>query len=112
MREIRTFELEQGEPAQQWNLTQPANLQVNAGEVWLTIAGELDDHWLRAGDAWRLCAGVRVWVSAGEHGASFQLALGGAAPGGRTVAARDEAWLSSMQRRITAMRRRWSLGVV
>lgn len=91
MREIRIFELEQGEPVETWRLAQPMQLHVSEGELWLTIDGDAGDYWLRAGDSIDLAGGVRVHVSAGtgtgaqdsldthgRTGARFVLALGGA----------------------------------
>ncbi|MBN3858797.1 DUF2917 domain-containing protein [Paraburkholderia sp. Ac-20340] len=84
MREIRIFELEQGEPAETWRLDQAMQLHVSEGELWLTIGGDAHDYWLRAGESIELAAGARVWLSAGGvgnsegKGARFVLALGGA----------------------------------
>jgi hypothetical protein len=79
MREIRIFELEHGEPVETWRLAQAMQLHVSTGELWLTIAGDNDDYWLRAGESIDLTAGARMHVSAGREGARFVLALGGAA---------------------------------
>ncbi|MEX3948225.1 DUF2917 domain-containing protein [Paraburkholderia sp. EG287B] len=78
MREIRIFELEHGEPVETWRLAQAMQLHVSEGELWLTIAGDAGDYWLRAGESIGLAAGVCVHVSAGHEGARFVLALGGA----------------------------------
>lgn len=78
MREIRIFELEHGEPVETWRLAQAMQLHVSEGELWLTIAGDAGDYWLRAGESIGLAAGVRVHVSAGREGVRFVLALGGA----------------------------------
>lgn len=78
MREIRIFELEHGEPAETWRLAQTMQLHVSEGELWLTLGGDADDYWLRAGEAMHLEAGARVYLSAGREGARFVLALGGA----------------------------------
>ena len=77
MREIRIFELEHGEPVETWRLAQAMQLHVSEGELWLTIAGDAGDYWLRAGESIDLMAGVRVHVSAGREGARFVLAQGG-----------------------------------
>ena len=79
MREIRIFELEHGEPAETWRLAQAMQLHVSEGELWLTIGGDANDYWLRAGESMQLVAGSRVYLSAGREGARFVLALGGAA---------------------------------
>ncbi|WP_322056836.1 DUF2917 domain-containing protein [Paraburkholderia sp. J63] len=81
MREIRIFELEHGEPAETWRLAQAMQLHVSEGELWLTLGGDTDDYWLRAGESIRLAAGARVYLSAGGGGARFMLALGGASAG-------------------------------
>jgi hypothetical protein len=81
MREIRIFELEHGEPAESWRLAQAMQLHVSEGELWLTLDGDSDDYWLRAGESIRLVAGARVCLSAGREGARFVLALGGASAG-------------------------------
>jgi len=78
MREIRIFEMEYGEPVESWRLAEAMHLHVSEGELWLTIAGDSGDYWLRAGESIRLVAGVRVHASAGREGARFALALGGA----------------------------------
>ncbi|WP_322049150.1 DUF2917 domain-containing protein [Paraburkholderia sp. J67] len=78
MREIRIFELEHGEPAETWRLAQAMQLHVSEGELWLTIGGDANDYWLRAGESMQLVAGSRVYLSAGREGARFVLALGGA----------------------------------
>ena len=78
MREIRIFELEHGEPAETWRLAQAMQLHVSEGELWLTLGGDADDYWLRAGESIRLEAGALVCLSAGRVGARFVLAQGGA----------------------------------
>jgi quercetin dioxygenase-like cupin family protein len=75
MREIRTFELEHGEPAAAWRVTQPLVLQVMAGELWLTVEGDSEDYWLTAGDTFELGRGALAWVSAGQNGARLALAF-------------------------------------
>ncbi|WP_153076007.1 DUF2917 domain-containing protein [Paraburkholderia bonniea] len=75
MREIRTYELDHGEAPVAWCATQPFVVTITAGEVWLTLAGQLGDHWLAAGESLALPRGTRVWVSAGPNGAQVKLAL-------------------------------------
>ncbi|SDC27924.1 DUF2917 domain-containing protein [Paraburkholderia lycopersici] len=87
MREIRIFQLEHGEPLETWRLAQAMQLHVSDGELWLTLAGDAGDYWLRANESIDLPAGVRVHVSAGREGARFVLALGGAMAGGTVEAA-------------------------
>jgi quercetin dioxygenase-like cupin family protein len=75
MREIRTFELEHGEPAAAWRAAQPLVLQVMAGELWLTVEGDSEDYWLSAGETFELSDGALAWVSAGQRGARLALAF-------------------------------------
>ena len=74
MREIRTFELEHGEPAVVWEIPRPLVLTVTAGELWLTIEGDADDYWIAAGEPFSLPAQARAWISAGRDGARFAVA--------------------------------------
>ena len=50
----------------------PRRLVVIGGRLWLTVAGQADDHWLRAGEGLTLAAGQSVVVEAWPE-ASFQL---------------------------------------
>ncbi|QCP48468.1 DUF2917 domain-containing protein [Trinickia violacea] len=84
MREIRTFELEHGEPAAAWQIDRAAMLTVTEGEIWLTAEGDSEDYWLKPGEPFVLPEGARTWVSAGRGGAKFALAFSSA---GRGVAA-------------------------
>jgi hypothetical protein len=76
MREIRTFELEHGEPAAALHAAQPLVLEVRAGQIWLTVEGDATDYWLAAGELFALPRGSRAWVSSGCAGARFALAFG------------------------------------
>jgi hypothetical protein len=78
MREIRIFEMEYDEPVQAWRLTQPLQLHVSEGELWLTIEGDSGDYWLREGESLTLGGGASVRISAGRPGARFVMASGGA----------------------------------
>jgi quercetin dioxygenase-like cupin family protein len=75
MREIRTFELEHGEPATAWRVAQPLVLDVMAGEVWLTVEGDAEDYWLAAGESFELPKGALAWLSGGNNGARLSLRL-------------------------------------
>ncbi|MFM0063443.1 DUF2917 domain-containing protein [Paraburkholderia aspalathi] len=76
MREVRTFEMEHGEPAAAWRVARPSVFKVISGEIWLTVEGENGDHWLATGQSIELPRGALAWVSAGRAGARFALASG------------------------------------
>lgn len=61
-------------------------LRVAAGIVWLTVAGETTDFFLRAGDSYRLSGKGRVMVEA-IHGPA-RIGLANAVPSEPTFAAR------------------------
>ncbi|WP_107313201.1 DUF2917 domain-containing protein [Burkholderia metallica] len=71
MRELRIYVIDGDEPAGRWRIVDRTALEVADGEVWVTIEGRPDDHWLGAGDSLTLAPGMRVWVSAGAQGATF-----------------------------------------
>jgi hypothetical protein len=107
MREIRIFELEHQEPVQTWRLAQPLQLHVSEGELWLTMAGDADDYWLRKGESLALPGGTAVHLSAGQAGARFVLALGGASANERPVEARSVAAMLAGALRDWASRAGW-----
>ncbi|MGF6699921.1 quercetin dioxygenase-like cupin family protein [Paraburkholderia sp. MM5496-R1] len=76
MREVRVFELEHGEPVTAWRVARPTIFKVISGNVWLTVEGEHEDHWLAAGQSIELARGSVAWISAGRAGARFALASG------------------------------------
>jgi quercetin dioxygenase-like cupin family protein len=76
MREVRIFELEHGEPAAAWRVARPSIFKVISGEIWLTVEGERDDHWLATGESIELPRGAVAWISAGQAGARFAMASG------------------------------------
>jgi quercetin dioxygenase-like cupin family protein len=82
MREIRTFELEHGEPASAWRIAQPLAVNVLAGELWLTVEGDAEDYWLAPGESFELKRGAVAWMSAGRAGARLSLTV---ADGGREM---------------------------
>ena len=51
MREVRIFELEHDEPATAWRVARPSIFKVVSGEIWLTIEGDSEDHWLATGQS-------------------------------------------------------------
>jgi quercetin dioxygenase-like cupin family protein len=76
MREVRVFELEHDEPVTAWRVTRPSVFKVISGNLWLTVEGEHEDHWLAAGESIDLVRGSVAWISAGQTGARFALASG------------------------------------
>jgi quercetin dioxygenase-like cupin family protein len=77
MREIRTFELEHGEPASAWRIAQPLSVNVLSGELWLTVEGDAEDYWLAAGESFELKRGAVAWMSAGANGVRLSLSVKG-----------------------------------
>ena len=49
MREVRTFEIEYGEPAAHLRVARPLVVEVEFGRLWLTIEGDAEDYMLDAG---------------------------------------------------------------
>ncbi|ASV98304.1 DUF2917 domain-containing protein [Paraburkholderia aromaticivorans] len=80
MREVRIFELEHGEPAAAWRVARPSIFKVISGEIWLTVEGHSEDHWLAAGESIELPRRAAAWISAGAAGARFALASGSGRP--------------------------------
>ncbi|ADG16494.1 DUF2917 domain-containing protein [Paraburkholderia atlantica] len=78
MREVRVFELEHSEPVTAWRVARPSIFKMISGNVWLTVEGEHEDHWLAAGQSIELARGSVAWISAGREGARFALASGSA----------------------------------
>lgn len=76
MREVRIFELEHGEPASAWRVARPTIFKVISGEIWLTVEGDSEDHWLATGETIELPRRAVAWVSAGQTGARFAMASG------------------------------------
>jgi quercetin dioxygenase-like cupin family protein len=76
MREVRIFEMEHGEPAAAWRVARPSTFKVLSGEIWLTVEGESEDHWLVAGESIELPRRALAWISASQGGARFSLASG------------------------------------
>jgi hypothetical protein len=76
MREVRIFEMEHGEPAAAWRVARKSTFKVISGEIWLTIEGQSDDHWLATGESVELPRRSVAWISAGQVGARFALASG------------------------------------
>lgn len=51
---------------------EPRRLVVTGGQLWLTVTGGTDDHWLRAGEGLTLATGQEVVIEAWPE-AAFQL---------------------------------------
>ena len=94
MREVRIFEMEHDEPAAAWRVARPSVFKVISGEIWLTVAGEGEDHWLATGESIELPRRAVAWVSAGHAGARFALASGSERSTTRPAAGWLPRWLS------------------
>jgi Protein of unknown function (DUF2917) len=53
-------------------VSQPRNLQIESGRVWLTVEGEPDDHWLGAGDVFSLPAHRLIVIEADQQASRIQ----------------------------------------
>ncbi|KIG09866.1 DUF2917 domain-containing protein [Caballeronia concitans] len=91
MREIRTFELDRRDAPTRWSSHRPQTLRVQRGQIWMTVEGKADDHWLAAGDAIELTPFSTIWVSGACDGSRFSLASVSAR--GRSVGEIVRAWL-------------------
>lgn len=76
MREVRIFELEHDEPTAAWRVARPSTFKVISGEIWLTVQGDSEDHWLATGQSIELPRNAVAWISAGRAGARFAWASG------------------------------------
>ena len=75
MREVRTFEIEYGEPAAHLRVARPLIVEVEFGRLWLTIEGDAEDYMLDAGQTMRLPRGTRAWVGAEGGDARLSVAM-------------------------------------
>ena len=75
MREIRLFELDQGQTVywQSPAAELPQSLEVLQGALWLTVEGEPVDHWLHAGESFEMRAGQRVWLGTWREGVRLRV---------------------------------------
>ena len=94
MREIRTFELDRRDAPTRWVIDRPQTLRVTRGQIWLTIEGEADDHWLEAGASVELKPWTTIWVSGTEDASWFSLASDSTLGGGRSLNDIARAWLA------------------
>jgi hypothetical protein len=85
VREIRTLELRQGDAPECWFIDRPHTLTVCHGLLWLTVEGEPDDRWLRAGDAVELAPRSTAWISSPQSDSRFVLAVESALPATRRL---------------------------
>ena len=58
-----------------WTPDRMLHLQVQSGRVWLTITGDPQDYWLRAGAQMQLPAGQKIVMEA-DHAATRFLLTG------------------------------------
>jgi quercetin dioxygenase-like cupin family protein len=93
MREIRTFELDRRDAPTRWVIDRPQTLHVLRGQIWLTIEGETDDHWLSAGDCVELEAFSTIWISGAEDDVRFSLASA-SLTSARTLGEIARAWFA------------------
>lgn len=100
MREIRTFEFDQPDQTTRIFIDRPHTLRVCRGMLWITIAGEAADLWLRAGESIEVQAGATIWVSAEQGGGRFDLAFESALPSLRGI---FERVVASLIRRPNAL---------
>lgn len=94
MREIRTFELDRRDAPTRWVIDRPQTLRVTRGQIWLTIEGEADDHWLEAGASVELKSYTTIWVSGTADASWFSLASDSTFGGGRSLSDVARAWLA------------------
>ncbi|SAK97221.1 DUF2917 domain-containing protein [Caballeronia ptereochthonis] len=92
MREIRTFELDRRDAPTGWFIDRQQILRVTRGQIWLTIEGEADDHWLDAGASVELKPFTTIWVSGAQDESRFSLAS--ASTHARTLSEIARAWLA------------------
>jgi len=92
MREIRTFELDRRDAPTRWFIDRPQTLRVTRGQIWLTVEGDADDHWLDAGDSVELKPFATIWVSGSCDGSAFSLAS--VSTHGRALSELVRAWLA------------------
>jgi hypothetical protein len=102
MREIRTFELDRRDAPTRWVIDRPQTLRVTRGQIWLTIEGETDDHWLDAGESVELAAYSTIWVSGTKDASWFSLASDSTHTGARGVAQIARAWFARRAHPMTA----------
>jgi Protein of unknown function (DUF2917) len=74
VREIRTLELGQSDAPECWFIDRPHTLTVCHGMLWVTVEGEPDDRWLRAGESMELSPHSTAWISSPESNSRFVLA--------------------------------------
>jgi hypothetical protein len=86
--------------AKLWRARRSGHLTVSAGRVWVTRAGDLDDHVLEAGQELELCAHETVVVGPWRDGTLARLAWRSDQP--RALGARAFAALAAAGRRWVA----------
>jgi hypothetical protein len=93
MREIRTFELDRGDAPTRWVIDRPQTLRVTRGQLWLTIEGDMHDHWLDAGASLELQPYTTIWVSGTVDASWFSLASDSTHAGTRRLIQMARAWM-------------------
>jgi len=94
MREIRTFELDRRDPPTRWVIDRPQTLRVTRGQIWLTIEGEADDHWLDAGASVELKPYTTIWVSGTKDASWFSVASDSTRGGALRLSEIVRSWLA------------------
>ncbi|AET91802.1 MULTISPECIES: DUF2917 domain-containing protein [Caballeronia] len=94
MREIRTFELDRRDAPTRWVIDRPQTLRVTRGQIWLTIEGVADDHWLSAGATVELKPYTTIWVSGTADASWFSIASDSSRAGAQRLAEIVRAWFA------------------
>ncbi|SAK91138.1 hypothetical protein AWB79_06673 [Caballeronia hypogeia] len=94
MREIRTFELDGRDAPTRWVIDRPQTLRVKRGQIWLTIEGDPDDHWLDTGASVELKPYTTIWVSGTQDASWFSLASDSTRGGARSLGEVARAWFA------------------
>lgn len=87
MREMHYFELENG-PAVPFSSRTAAVVEVQSGQLWITVEADPVDYWLGSRETLALAPGARAWFSAETGPARFSIGTPARAP-----AVRLRRWL-------------------
>ncbi|SAK89747.1 hypothetical protein AWB76_06479 [Caballeronia temeraria] len=94
MREIRTFELDGRDAPTRSVIDRPQTLRVTRGQIWLTIEGSADDHWLDAGASVELMPYTTIWVSGTTDASWFSMASDSTRASARRLGEIVRAWFA------------------